>query len=205
MSTKRSRPTREETCERLLDSAACLFAERGVLGTTIDEVVARAGLTRGAFYSNFRDRDELASLVAEHKVTETIARNLRILTEHEDPEKFAAALAEAFVEDGTVPLHIELMLHALRSPEQRVRYAEAMRRLREGLEPVVERALRNAGVIGPIDAKRIITILLALEDGLTLHGLIDPDHIPRTAYFDVLAELQELFVLRDRTSRAADT
>jgi AcrR family transcriptional regulator len=51
--------SRERTKERLLDAAAGLFAERGVNGTSVEQITDRAGYTRGAFYGNFEDKHEL--------------------------------------------------------------------------------------------------------------------------------------------------
>ncbi len=47
------------TRSRLIDAAVEILVERGFAGTKIDEVVARAGYTRGAFYSNYSSMNEL--------------------------------------------------------------------------------------------------------------------------------------------------
>src|SRR3954471_10523442 len=51
--------SREQTRERLLAAAAELFAERGVNGTSVEQIAERAGYTRGAFYGNFDGKPEL--------------------------------------------------------------------------------------------------------------------------------------------------
>jgi AcrR family transcriptional regulator len=51
--------SRERTKERLLDAAAELFAERGVNGTSVEQIADRAGYTRGAFYGNFGGKYDL--------------------------------------------------------------------------------------------------------------------------------------------------
>ncbi len=40
----------------LLDAAAALFVEKGVAGTSIDDIVERAGVAKGTFYHYFQDR-----------------------------------------------------------------------------------------------------------------------------------------------------
>src|ERR1700684_800024 len=47
------------TITALLDAAMDLFAEKGYGATSIPDICARAGLTKGAFYSNFTDKDAL--------------------------------------------------------------------------------------------------------------------------------------------------
>jgi TetR/AcrR family transcriptional repressor of nem operon len=50
----------ELTRSRILDVATELILERGFSGTTIDDVIARAGLTKGAFFYHFDSKDALA-------------------------------------------------------------------------------------------------------------------------------------------------
>lgn len=50
---------RERTRMALLESARALIREKGYERTTIEEVAKRAGMTTGAIYGNFKNRDEL--------------------------------------------------------------------------------------------------------------------------------------------------
>ena len=50
---------RAQTQERLMAAAARVFAERGIIGASVEEICEAAGFTRGAFYSNFADKDGL--------------------------------------------------------------------------------------------------------------------------------------------------
>src|SRR6202789_707661 len=55
----RTRPTRVEVRERILDAASKVFAAEGFAGATIDAIGQAAGFTKGAVYSNFDSKDEL--------------------------------------------------------------------------------------------------------------------------------------------------
>lgn len=70
VSTDRKRRSRaemqEETRRSLLDAALELFIESGVEATSIEQVTARAGYTRGAFYSNFSSKEELFVETSRH-------------------------------------------------------------------------------------------------------------------------------------------
>ena len=50
---------KQETRERIIESARKLFNSRGFSEVTIDEVMEDAGLTRGGFYNHFKAKDEL--------------------------------------------------------------------------------------------------------------------------------------------------
>jgi len=60
---------RENTRARLLAAGLEVFAERGVKRVTVDELVAAAGFTRGAFYSNFSSIEEVFFAVFEDQAT----------------------------------------------------------------------------------------------------------------------------------------
>lgn len=50
---------KQATKEKILESAAKLFAVKGFEGVGIDEVMQDAGLTRGAFYAHFSSKSKL--------------------------------------------------------------------------------------------------------------------------------------------------
>ena len=55
---------RSRTREELLSAAVGLFQEKGILAVSLDEIAARAGLTKGAIYGNFENKDDLICAVA---------------------------------------------------------------------------------------------------------------------------------------------
>ena len=73
----------EVTQAALLRAARELFAERGYAGTATEEVVARAGVTRGALYHQFRDKEDLFRAVyaqIEAEFAEKISARIRSRT-----------------------------------------------------------------------------------------------------------------------------
>ncbi len=62
----RTQAERRTTTRRaLIDSARALFAEQGYLGVRLEAIVAHAGVTRGALYHHFADKDALFRAVVE--------------------------------------------------------------------------------------------------------------------------------------------
>ena len=53
-------PVVRETKQRILDAAIQVFGERGYRGASVDDVAAAAGVTKGAVYYYFEDKDDLA-------------------------------------------------------------------------------------------------------------------------------------------------
>ena len=55
----RSLTTGARTRERLISVAAAVIAEKGYDRAPLEEIAARAGMTRGAVYGNFKNKEEL--------------------------------------------------------------------------------------------------------------------------------------------------
>jgi AcrR family transcriptional regulator len=207
MSRKRVRPSRDETRARLFEAAARVFDAVGIGAGTVERIAAQAGFTRGAFYSNFASKDELLVAMLDDHVRRSIAHHRALLAGRPDPVRYVAALrADAGREDD--PLHrsprlqIELILHVARTPAHRAALARRLRTMRGLIGEIVASTLRDAGVTRAIDPEQAGTILLAIEDGLRLHRLIDPRSTPAGAFLDAVRLLQEL-VLDARGRRGA--
>jgi AcrR family transcriptional regulator len=56
----RREPAARRTKEEVAEAALKLFCERGYHAVTIDEIAQRAGVTKGAFYYYFADKEDLA-------------------------------------------------------------------------------------------------------------------------------------------------
>jgi AcrR family transcriptional regulator len=131
---------REETRRRLLEAAGHLFARRGYEATSVEEIAEAAGFTRGAVYSNFRDKDDLfVAFLAERMATEAleIASAVRAVS---DVEGRLRVLRERFILShckDTAVLYAELQLAAARQPALR-------RKLRGLFEAHVETFARVA-------------------------------------------------------------
>src|SRR5690242_6093785 len=51
--------SRDQTTQRLLDAAQRLIARKGLSAASVENITAAAGYSRGAFYSNFKSKDDL--------------------------------------------------------------------------------------------------------------------------------------------------
>ncbi|MFJ7147080.1 ScbR family autoregulator-binding transcription factor [Streptomyces sp. NPDC100445] len=60
---ERARATRRS----LLEAAACLFAEQGYAGTSVNDVSARSGRTSGSVYFHYASKEGLALAVIRHR------------------------------------------------------------------------------------------------------------------------------------------
>ena len=62
---RKTKQDAEKTYLALLDAAADLFLQKGTSRTTLQEIAAHAGLTRGAIYWHFKGKDEIVRQIWE--------------------------------------------------------------------------------------------------------------------------------------------
>jgi AcrR family transcriptional regulator len=92
-----------ETQERLIRVARELFTENGYARTSMEDLVARAGMTRGALYHQYEDKRDLFRAVFE-KVEEDLGQRIALAAVAEtDPWAQLLAGASAFLESATDP------------------------------------------------------------------------------------------------------
>src|SRR5580704_1907519 len=205
MSTVRTRPTRDDTREKLFEAAARVFEDQGIGGASIEAIAAAAGFTRGAFYSNFKSKDELIIAMIEDHVEQSIRRNLDLLATHDNLADYIDALKtmDRSRQDplGRSPLlHMEMILFVARAEKRRPDLAKRLRARRKLIADIVETALKNSGKDGSLNPTWTGAVLLALEDGFRLHRLIDPETTPADSFLRAIGDLQRAIGLSSGVS-----
>src|SRR4051795_6862190 len=124
----RNRPKgdkRQRTRTALLEAARALIRERGYDQTTIEEVAKRAGMTTGAIYGNFKNRDELFIALGEAYWPPVRPRVRPGATFAEAMEALAKATFEAVDERAPAAVgRLTGLAYALKNPELRARVLE---------------------------------------------------------------------------------
>src|SRR5436305_12166158 len=64
---------RAMTRRYLLDAAEVVFARDGFHGATLDEVARMAGFTKGAVYSNFKNKEDLFLALIDDRIEKQFA------------------------------------------------------------------------------------------------------------------------------------
>jgi AcrR family transcriptional regulator len=204
MSTPSAR--RQETRTRLLDAAIEVFAEEGLQGASVEAVCARAGFTRGAFYSNFSSKEQLFLALLErefeHRAADLAekARELEpTLRERSgciSPAEAARYIAEFFApaRDATAwfVLEAEFLLLAMRDPSIAPGHHEFMDRFYASIAGIVEQVVAAAGPRFVIPVERAMPVLSGVyERALRAAALSGPEE---NGAFDELGDrLAELF------------
>jgi len=168
--TTKGRATRE----RVIDTAAALVFERGVAGTSLDDVRASAHVSKGQLYHYFADKDDLVHAVVERTIEQVLAAQpeLADLSSWTAIRRWFDALVDlqrARNAIGGCPiggLASELAKH---DDDARLRLADGYARWEEPLRRGLER-MRAAGKLRhSADPARLATATMAsLQGGLLL-------------------------------------
>ena len=183
-----------QTRDRLLHAAAAAFAERGFAATSIDEVAGRAGLTKGAVYAHFTDKDDLFLGLLEWMVGRRLAALQSALTSDgpvpRQAHEAARWLADFLDQDREWSLlFFEFWLHAARNPGLRERYAGYRRGAQAAVAQLLSERARAAGIVLPASTPALATAVLALASGVALERLVDPEAVPEDLLAAVFATL----------------
>jgi AcrR family transcriptional regulator len=157
-----------------------VFTELGLHAARLEDIAERAGYTRGAVYSNFKDKNDLAFAIIERRLAEARAILDEVAAGAADPVKRAQETGTRFSrlisdERPWGPLFLELVTHASRDPE----LAERLTELYRGLAISIADVLRTIGMPdrhpGRPTTQRLALIMLAATDGAGLERMIDPE------------------------------
>jgi AcrR family transcriptional regulator len=166
----------------LLAAAERVFAERGIAGASLDEVAAEAGLTKGAVYSNFTGKEDLVLAVMHHRLgREADSQAEHGLSRERPPEELIDAFGRYWAERLGSPeertfrmVILELVLHSLRRPDVRDQLRDLMATDKSRPHPLVPPD-SDLAKLPPGQAENI---LLALDLGLGIRAMVDPDGCP---------------------------
>jgi AcrR family transcriptional regulator len=184
------------TRSSLMRSAAHIFCKRGLEGASIDEVAEDAGYTKGAFYANFRSKQELFLAMLDDRFEQRIEEADRAFAEEGSPpeqaRQAAGDYARAFRADpGAERLFFEFASHALRDEDFRQELLTRFATLRDRLERVYQRRTDEYGLKLDIPMERIVRMVFAMTDGWALWQLLDPDGVDE----DLFETMMEIFTI----------
>jgi AcrR family transcriptional regulator len=178
-----TRQRRQEiTKAHLLDAAERIFVERGFHAASIDDVAAAAGFTKGAVYSNFRNKEDLFIALVDRRWEQQLATVREVMADVENlaPEQRDEAFRRLTVEllragrDWQL-LYLEFAVYAARNPEARRALDARFLADCEALAPLLEAEFRRVGGASPVSFVELAAVFLAFFNGVALRRVTHPD------------------------------
>jgi AcrR family transcriptional regulator len=173
---------RQQTREHLLAAAAQVFAERGFHGASLDEVATVAGFTKGAVYSNFKNKEDLFLALFRARY-EQESEALRETLDASDVPADArlSDFVGLFQDQGHLAhsnfglLYQEFWLYAARNPAVRKEFTQIDDEAAESLAELLAAERKTVGLDpleDPVQTARIIEVLFR---GIGLLRILQPD------------------------------
>lgn len=156
-----------------MEAAVAVAEEKGLVAASLDEIAARAGMTRGAIYSNFEGKADLVMAVAE-------TYGLRLTPAYVPGAPLRAqlaALADAVVAvlpmaEARSRLSAELQAYAAIDPDLRRRFGELHRAMFAQWSRTLMEAYGEELAMPPLD---LVVTLQALATGLAHQHQMTPE------------------------------
>ena len=169
-----------KTRSSLLKAAAKVFCRHGLEGASIDEVSAEAGYTKGAFYANFKSKEELFLVMLDERFSAELERLDQALAGGDDPDEEARRAAGDFIrrmerDTEWEKLYFEFVAYAARNDEFRQELATRHRALRKRLAGIYRRWSADFPAEPPVPIEDVAAMTDFMADGFLLDKLIDPE------------------------------
>ena len=169
-----------DTKEKLLESARLAFGRKGFAGATIDDIAEGAGFSRGAFYSNFTSKEDVAVALMGQQMELDVARVAVIAqAANGPPETMLERIRVAFATSARITdwelLRLEMLLLAQRNPEFAAQCQTLYKPQRERVAEVISQIFARIGRAPPADTALLAYTIMTLRLGAALlHAAAGP-------------------------------
>ena len=174
----------------LMESAARVFTRRGLQQASIDEVAGDAGFTKGAFYANFKSKEELFLAMLDERFAQRIEQIDRVWSSEGDMRDKAGQAGQDFAEylsdDEWSRLFFEFAAYAARNEEFRQELVTRYRALRERVADLYSRQKEKMGIEPAVAPEQVAAMIFAMVNGLALEKLLEPDAVADDAFGTML-------------------
>jgi AcrR family transcriptional regulator len=174
---------RQQTREHLLAAAAQVFAERGFHGASLDAVAAAAGFSKGAVYSNFKNKEDLFLALLESIYSREMRLLRATLEASEVPPESRLTDFLPLILDGVgqtpspenwAVLYMEFALFAMRNPAAQRKLAEIDE---ANIAAVAELISEEKTGLQGAELKKAARIIEALFRGISIMRSLDPSAV----------------------------
>jgi AcrR family transcriptional regulator len=179
---------RDRTRSRLLEAARSLIREKGYEHTTLEAIADRAGMTTGAIYGNFKNRDELFISLGQTYWAPIKPHVQPGSTFPEIMRALADATLAAIPDRRTAAVgRLTGLAYALTHEELRVKVAEITAQSYAFGEQWL-RSVTNEDDL-PMPPGQLVRVIHALTEGLVLLRLLTPELMPDEVFLAAFAAL----------------
>ena len=179
---------RERTRAKLLEAARSLIREKGYEHTTLDAIAERAGMTTGAIYGNFKNRDELF-LALGQTYWPPIKPNVRPRATFPEIMRALADATLAAIPDRSAAAVGRLtgLAYTLTHEELRAKVTEFTAQSYAFGEQWLRSVTKEEDL--PMPADQLVRVIHVLTEGLVFQRLLTPELMPDEIFRAAFAAL----------------
>ena len=179
----------EETASRIFHQAMRLFLAKGYHGTSIEDITQAAGITKGALYWHFDNKDYLLRRIVEEFEKRFLDQMIHVVREMEGGAldkfekyiRFNSAFAyynqELCVSFTTLAAELVGAHHEVEGPIRRI-----YKKYQNFLSELIVQGKREKVFRKDIDPKLAGLVIIAFHDGILLQWFMNKDEIDGKAY-----------------------
>lgn len=189
----------EERRAQLLQAARKLFVAKGYRGTSINEIAAEAGVTKGAVYFHFDSKEDILLELVRYIFNGYEERFREGLGEQLSPvEMFRRHLGMHLDCDTVKEMDaVDIWIQAWRVPRVKRFIVRRLNRARRDLLKLID----MSGLPSEVDREAVVVFLLAVGDGLTSISTVTPRAVDRQAQ---IALVEYLFSLAEKDTKKTE-
>jgi AcrR family transcriptional regulator len=174
----------------LMESAAKVFARRGLQQASIDEVAGDAGYTKGAFYANFKSKEELFLAMLDERFAQRIEQIDRVWSSEGDLYDKARQSGQDFAQylsdEEWSRLFFEFAAYAARNEDFRQELVTRYRALRDRVAELYRLRKDEMGIEPSVPPEQVAVMTFAMANGLALEKLLEPEVVADDAFGTML-------------------
>jgi AcrR family transcriptional regulator len=187
--TRKEKQAHTRAC--LMQSAATVFARRGLQQASIDEVAEDAGFTKGAFYANFKSKEELFLAMLDERFTQRIEGIESVIAGEGSTAEKARRAGDNFVQGLSADrewerLFFEFSAYAARDDDFREELVTRYRTMRDRMAAALEAHSEELGKEATLPFDQVALMVSVMANGFALEKLLEGEAVPDELYGTML-------------------
>ncbi len=185
----------ENTSDYIIQTVSSIFNKKGYVGTSLSDLTAATGLTKGAIYGNFKNKEALAVKVFKYNTKKILFPLSTAIRQAETTKAKLYAISdyyrtyfEANRENGGCPI-INVGIDANNTNPMLFKLAkDVAKRIEQDLESLIKHGVNNKELRANIDAKKYAKNIYSMIDGAIFMAFTHDD---KSYILDMLELLEQ--------------
>ena len=196
---RKTKEDTEKTYQALLKSAGELFTRHGVSKTTLNDIAKHAGMTRGAVYWHFDNKDSIVEALWQEEMSDHANKLIEAMSElnPQNPSEHFRDILQNGLKDvfnsPSMSQATRILLHCLEITDEQTPLRQFLetknRNLHAGVVKAITQLQAASRISSPLSVEVLATALMAY-----LHGLIQY-HLVKETDVDIAENAVEMIDL----------